>query len=98
MRDQRRALVVVLAVAVLSVASVSATSAAPAPRSDSSSYFVLLNAERSAHGLAPLRMSSDLVALAQSWATHMASTDLLAHNPQLTSAVTGWRSVGENVG
>src|SRR4051794_32518464 len=98
MRDHHRSLVVVLATAVFSVASASAAPAATVPSSDSSAYFVLLNAERSAHGLAPLRMSADLVAVAQGWASHMANAGQLAHNPQLTTAVTGWRSVGENVG
>jgi uncharacterized protein YkwD len=63
-----------------------------------SSYASMLNAERTAHGLAPLRVSGDLVAVAQQWSAHMASSQSLAHNPGLTSQVHNWRAVGENVG
>lgn len=63
-----------------------------------SSYGSMLNAERASHGLSPLRVSGDLVAIAQQWAAHMASTRSLAHNPGLTSEVHNWRAVGENVG
>lgn len=63
-----------------------------------SSYASMLNAERASHGLAPLRISSDLVAIAQEWSAHMAGSQTLAHNPGLTSLVHNWRAVGENVG
>jgi len=63
-----------------------------------SSYASMLNSERAANGLAPLRVSGDLVAVAQQWAAHMASTEVLAHNPGLTTQVHNWRAVGENVG
>lgn len=63
-----------------------------------SSYASMLNAERESHGLAPLRMSGDLVAIAQQWSAHMASSGRLSHNPELTSLVHNWRAVGENVG
>ena len=63
-----------------------------------SSYASMLNAERTSHGLAPLRISGDLVAVAQQWSAHMANSGSLAHNPGLTSQVRNWRAVGENVG
>jgi peptidoglycan hydrolase-like protein with peptidoglycan-binding domain len=63
-----------------------------------SSYASMLNAERTAHGLPPLRYAGDLAAVAQQWSAHMASTGSLAHNPGLTSQVHNWRAVGENVG
>jgi peptidoglycan hydrolase-like protein with peptidoglycan-binding domain len=63
-----------------------------------SSYASMLNAEREAHGLSPLRISGDLVSIAQQWSAHMAEARSLAHNPGLTSEVHNWRAVGENVG
>lgn len=63
-----------------------------------SSYASMLNAERTSHGLPPLRYAGDLAAVAQQWSAHMASTGSLAHNPGLTSQVHNWRAVGENVG
>jgi len=65
---------------------------------DPSGYLSRLNSERAAHGLAPLAMRADLTYVAMSWATHMANTGLLQHNPRLASAVTNWLAVGENVG
>jgi peptidoglycan hydrolase-like protein with peptidoglycan-binding domain len=43
-------------------------------------------------------MRSDLTRVAASWSAHMAATGVLQHNPQLASAITNWRAVGENVG
>jgi peptidoglycan hydrolase-like protein with peptidoglycan-binding domain len=43
-------------------------------------------------------MRTDLTAVAQSWAAHMAATHLLAHNPNLVTRVGNWLAVGENVG
>jgi peptidoglycan hydrolase-like protein with peptidoglycan-binding domain len=71
---------------------------AKADGADSGQYLSILNNERVTNGLQPLTPAGDLAAVAQSWAAHMAATGELAHNPQLTSAVTGWQSVGENVG
>lgn len=65
---------------------------------DSSGYLSRLNNERAAHGLRPLIMRSDLTQVAASWAAHMAATGVLQHNPQLATAITNWRAVGENVG
>src|SRR4051794_9874674 len=71
---------------------------ARADSADSGRYMSILNNERVANGLPALTPSGDLSTVAQMWAAHMAETGELAHNPQLTSAVTGWRAVGENVG
>lgn len=57
-----------------------------------------VNAERGTRGLPALATSGDLAAVAQRWSDHMASTGTLAHNPQLSQQVSGWRSIGENVG
>ena len=99
----RRALLTRLAVAsALGVTSVGGAIALAAPAnavtSDASAYLSRLNAERVNHGLPALTMRSDLNAVAQGWANHMAAANLLSHNPRLTSQVANWQTVGENVG
>jgi hypothetical protein len=75
---------------------------APANAEDSarnaSSFVSLINGLRTSRGLAPLAIDGALAGSAQSWASHMASTNTLAHDPNLGSAVSGWTSIGENVG
>jgi len=61
-------------------------------------YLARLNGERRAHGLPPLREMADLDRVAQRWSRQMADATRLSHNPRLTTLVTGWRAVGENVG
>jgi len=57
-----------------------------------------INAARSAAGLAPLSVASDLVAVARSHSGDMAAKNTLFHNPNLATEVTNWVEVGENVG
>jgi peptidoglycan hydrolase-like protein with peptidoglycan-binding domain len=57
-----------------------------------------LNGARSDQGLPSLTTRSDLVAVARAQATRMADSGTLYHNPNLTTDVTNWRWVGENVG
>ena len=71
---------------------------ANAVSSDASAYLSRINAERADNGLRPLTMRTDLNDVAQGWANHMASVGLLSHNPNLTSQVANWQTVGENVG
>lgn len=87
-------------VALLLAALLSAGMVATAPPAGASagSFTSLLNSERTSRGLAPLDSNSDLAAVASTWAASMASSGKLAHNPKLTSQVSGWRFVGENVG
>lgn len=90
------------AVSTISALSVAGAVALAAPAgavsSDASAYLSRINAERAAHGLHALTMRTDLNAVAQRWANHMASVQLLSHNPRLTSQVANWQAVGENVG
>jgi hypothetical protein len=58
----------------------------------------LTNAERQAHGLAPLSVATDLQSEAQRHADDMAAASALWHTPDLASRVTGWKRLGENVG
>lgn len=74
--------------------------AAPASASGGAASTVvsMTNAARASAGLRPYQYSADLAAVAQSWANQMAARGGISHNPQLQSAVRGWRYVGENVG
>lgn len=89
------AVVAVLLAALLGAGMVAT---APAAGASAGTFTSLLNSERGSGGLAPLSSNGDLAAVASRWAASMASSDQLAHNPQLTSQVSGWRFVGENVG
>ena len=87
------------AVTAASAAGVVALAApAGAVSSDAYTYLARINAERAAHGLHALTMRSDLNRVAQGWANHMASVEVLSHNPRLATQVTNWQVVGENVG
>jgi peptidoglycan hydrolase-like protein with peptidoglycan-binding domain len=57
-----------------------------------------LNGARSDQGLPSLATRSDLVTVARAQAARMADSGTLYHNPNLTTDVTNWRWVGENVG
>lgn len=57
-----------------------------------------INAARAAHGLPALHVASDLVSVARSHSSAMASSHNLFHTPNLTSAICCWLAVGENVG
>ena len=74
----------------------------PAPASatgpNTSSILSAVNSARAGAGRRPLSLRSDLSAVAYRWSQHMAASGTLAHNPSLTSQVTHWRWVGENVG
>ena len=73
--------------------------ARPAAASGNEDYFVAkINDIRSSRGLASLAVDGQLTAVARSWSQHMANDGTLAHNPNLGSQVSGWRTLGENVG
>ena len=66
--------------------------------SDEAAFIADTNATRESHGLPPLAVSGDLTSIARSWTAHMAASQTLAHNPNLTSEVQNWQAIGENVG
>jgi hypothetical protein len=63
-----------------------------------STFLSATNSLRAANGLGPYRVCADLTAVAQTWAAHMAATDVLSHNPSYEDQISNWRSLGENVG
>jgi hypothetical protein len=88
--------VLVLLALVLPLSVVAAT---PASASATESEFVSrTNSARSSAGLRGYVVRSDLTAIARRQAARMASQQRIYHNPNLTSEVSGWRAVGENVG
>jgi len=58
----------------------------------------MTNAERVSRGLRALSTASDLQSLAQQRANQMAQSGVLAHTVNLSSKVSGWQKIGENVG
>ena len=71
---------------------------AKADAGDASRLLSLTNQLRSSRGLGSLTVDAELNAVAQRWATTLAAQGVLSHNSSLPSQVTGWKSLGENVG
>ena len=59
--------------------------------------FQLLNAERAAHGVAPLALDDRLVAKAHEWAATMAASRDVRHSNLTAGVGSGWTALGENV-
>jgi uncharacterized protein YkwD len=62
------------------------------------SFTSALNAERTSRDIPALTIHSSLVDVARAQAQRMADSNVLYHNPKLTTDVKHWRWVGENVG
>jgi uncharacterized protein YkwD len=74
-----------------------------APSAEASAYatseFVSdTNHARVVHDRRAYRVRDHLHDVAQHWANWMAAHQTLRHNPYLTSQVSNWRELGENVG
>jgi uncharacterized protein YkwD len=87
-----------LALALTAVLTGALTAAPAGATTAEDSLTARLNGARSDQGLPSLATRSDLVAVARAQATRMADSGTLYHNPNLTTDVTNWRWVGENVG
>jgi len=73
--------------------------ARPAAANSDEDYFIAkINSIRASRGLGTLAVDGQLTAVARSWSQHMAADGTLQHNPNLGSQVSGWRTLGENVG
>jgi uncharacterized protein YkwD len=85
---------------VLSALVTGAAAASPASAANSleASFTAKLNGARASRGIPRLATRSALVQVARAQARRMAGSNRLYHNPRLTSDVTNWRWVGENVG
>ncbi len=58
----------------------------------------LANSERAARGIPALTWRADLAETAAQWASRMAATGTLAHNPSLGTQIVAWSGLAENVG
>lgn len=92
----RRGLVGVALVAVLT--TLVAVAPAVASADDAAAFTQRIGQERAAAGLGGLRVAGDLADVATRHAQRMASEGRLYHNPSLTSEVSGWQRLTENVG
>jgi uncharacterized protein YkwD len=76
-----------------------AQAATAVQRPDWAALFVAqINGDRAMYHHRALAVTSALTASAQRWAASMARSNELAHNPNLATAISGWRYLGENVG
>lgn len=92
-------MVVALTTAVLSTVMPLIAGAAVEPVHAENQFVDLINDERTARGLKPLAVQSDLVAGARFQADAIRDAGQLFHNPELASVVDGgWLKLGENVG
>jgi uncharacterized protein YkwD len=90
--------VTTLALALAAVLTGTLTAAPAGATTAEDSLTARLNGARADRGLPSLATRSDLVTVARAQATRMADSGTLYHNPNLTTDVTNWRWVGENVG
>ena len=71
---------------------------AAASPSDEAYFVQAINSVRAARGLPALALDGQLTDVARSWSAHMDGDGAISHNPSLSSQVSGWRMLGENVG
>lgn len=61
-------------------------------------FVAATNADRAAAGLPALCVADDVTQVARRWSAVMLGNGGISHNPALTTDITGWSHVGENVG
>src|SRR5207248_3813938 len=71
---------------------------AGASPSDETYFVQAINSVRAAHGVPALAVDAQLTSVARGWSAHMDGDGAISHNPSLGSQVSGWRTLGENVG
>ena len=89
----RRLSVLLACLLAFTVVPVTAASA-----SSESEFVSRTNSARASNGRRGYVVRGDLTAVARRQAGRMAASGRIYHNPNLTSEVSGWRSIGENVG
>lgn len=93
-----RILALTIATVVGGCALVGMSPSAHADGSDNAGFLAHLNALRASHGLPGLVVSSDLASIASAHSQQMMQQQTIFHNPWLTSQVSNWQVLGENVG
>lgn len=71
---------------------------ARAASADESRLVDLSNGVRASAGVPALAVDPTLSAVAQAWAATMAGAGTISHNPALSTRLTGWTKIAENVG
>ena len=97
-RSRAAALLTALVLVVAAFVTGAVTAPSAGANSVEDTFTAKLNHARTARGLPRLETRNALVQVAREWAARMAEQSKLYHNPNLTSDVTNWRWVGENVG
>ncbi len=95
--DMRPIRFVVVAALVAAILGVPTVAHAARDTSAEQQLVQLLNQERTARDLPPLRVASDIRGVAYSWSVRMARRDTLGHNPNYSRQICCWAYVGENV-
>jgi hypothetical protein len=99
LRRTRRALIVLLLIISLMTWAVPGASAATTDASAEAEFVKLINQDRKARGLGPLRLNLQLTRVARDWSGSMAAAGRISHRPRLANAVDGnWTRLAENVG
>ena len=93
-----RRIALVLATLVVALAAVLVNTTPASATTRENELFARLNHARTTNGRPALSRKYDLTLVARAQAWRMARSRTLYHNPNLRTAVTNWRWVGENVG
>jgi hypothetical protein len=93
MRTARKIAIVLVALVVMTVGL-----ALPAQAGAEGDFLSKINASRSAAGLAPVSMHSDLVPDARNHSAEMMAAGQIFHSSNLGSVASGWEALAENVG
>ncbi|MBX3091943.1 MAG: hypothetical protein KF801_05470 [Cryobacterium sp.] len=88
----------VLAVVALLSSMLVVSTSTPAMASGEGTILSLINRDRAAKGLGPLKLNSAINAVALNWAKSMAAKDSMVHNPNYSTQIpSGWTRAGENI-
>jgi len=93
MRTTRKISIIVVALVVMTVGM-----ALPAQAGTEGAFLSKINASRSAAGLAPVSVHSDLVPDARAHSAQMMAAGEIYHTSPLSAVASGWEALAENVG
>ena len=93
MRTTRKISIIVVALVVMTVGL-----ALPAQAGTEGAFLSKINASRSAAGLAPVSVHSDLVPDARAHSAQMMAAGEIYHTSPLSAVASGWEALAENVG
>ena len=95
---RRARLMGVVTAAAMAAAILAVPGPAAAASADEGKVLALTNQVRASVGVPALAFDETLAANARAWAAKMAADGVISHNRQLSSQVTGWIKLSENVG